>query len=207
VAWDKPFVLKLLDAEVNVLTTPPKQVLCILRAHARRHLDRQLLGRLCKEYDWDEVAVMRRYEHGIDWKLLRSFLNDAALTTPHERKALAIVAAGGFWPEARRHAKGLRCSPLCSACGVEEATDGHRIHDCLAMSFDQYTAEAHGHLPKAPAELREAAWAPLAIMGLPPKPTKWTPAEIDFEEGHVSMDSDIYIYIYIYIYLWGWVWI
>ncbi len=191
VGWDKPVCIRLLDVEVNVLTTPPRQVQAILQAHARRHVDLQLISRLCKEYEWNEHEVMELYRHGIDWPLLRAFLNDTGGATAHERKALAIVVTGGFWPEDRRHAKNMRGSPLCAACGAERGTARHRLHDCLAMLYDSYSAEAHGRLPRPPRELSEPAWAPLACMGLPPKPRPWAPAAFDYEEGHVPMDVDI----------------
>ena len=41
--WPSPFVVRLLGNDVNLLEVPPQQVKAIVQAHARRHLDLQLL--------------------------------------------------------------------------------------------------------------------------------------------------------------------
>ncbi len=187
--WCKPFLVHALDHDVNLLTTPPKQVMAILRAHARRQEDRLMLARLAQRFSWDADAVMAKYTHGIDWWLVRRMLNgNIGDLLPAERRILAVVTAGGFWPEHRRYHCGLRNSPLCDTCNLEDGTPQHRLHDCGAMANDIILGIAGGHIPRLPQEAREPAYAPLLEMGLPPRAVPWQPIVGNFVEGSLSMD-------------------
>ncbi len=186
--WPRPFVLSALDHEVDILTTPPKQVVAIIKAHARRREDIALLRRLAAQRQWDVEAVLTRYKHGIDWNLVRALLigKDGTLDAA-QRRALEVVVCGGFWPEARRYHAGMRSSAECEACKMGEATHAHRLHLCSAMAADQSLARAAGNLPRLPREAAKAEYAPLYEMGLPPKATIWAPIECEFEEGALDM--------------------
>ncbi len=134
------------------------------------------------------------YVHGIDWWLLRRMLaGKVGDLTPPERRILAVVASGGFWPEDRRYQCGYRDSSLCEACMLEVGTDVHRIHDCGAVSNDLIFAVAAGHLPRLPRDARKPALAPLLEMGLPPRPEPWQPIDGSYEDGHLTTDADQWV--------------
>ncbi len=99
IAWAKPFQLQALDHPIDLLSTPPRQVMAIVTAHARRHYDRLLIARLCLEYGWEEEAVNECYTHGIDWELVRAVLrgkgNGGPLPPLHHR-GLELLICGGF---------------------------------------------------------------------------------------------------------------
>ncbi len=193
-AWPKPFTLQALGHDINILGTPPKQVMAVLRAQARRHEDILLLARLARRRSWNLDAILVEYVHGIDWWLLRRMLaRKVGDRTPPERRILAVVASGGFWPEDRRYQCGYRDSSLCEACMLEVGTGVHRIHDCGAMSNDLIFAVAAGHLPRLPRDARKPALAPLLEMGLPPRPEPWQPIDGSYEDGHLTMDADQWV--------------
>ena len=134
--WPGPFVVRLLDQEVSMVDTPPLQLKAILQAHARRHLDLQLISRLVQEnQDEAKDAVSLLYRHGIDWALLRQVLRGKqGNLAPAERAALRVVACGGFWPEERRWLAGLMGHGTCDACRAAIGSSHHRLYSCEPAS-------------------------------------------------------------------------
>ncbi len=193
--WPRPFVLKLLGHDVDLLQVTPLQVGSIVAAHARLHLDLQLLRRLCAEHGWMVAAVLDLYNYGIDWTLLRKFLwGKMGHLSPVERRALTITASGGLWPEARCWEKGLRDSPDCCVCKHEKGTQRHKLHDCPALQYPLLQRRLMNDLDRPPREVDDNAWAPLVEMGLPPKARPWTPTEVMLEEGSLSMQPGGFTY-------------
>ncbi len=191
-AWPRPFTIRALDEDINVLVTPPKQVMEILQTHARRYYDRTLIKRLCKENDWDEQAVTGRYAEGIEWETIRRMMRDSSGTVnAREKCALLNVVCGGFWPEERRWRHGLRSSPTCEACGMEVATPKHRIHGCEAMQYDKVMWRLMGRTKRIAHETSDtdAGLEPLVSMGLPPVSHRWAPVELEYQEGHIGIGS------------------
>ncbi len=195
--WIKPFKIKVLDHQLDLLGTPPRQVVAVVAAHARRHYDRMLIDRLCKEHGWDEVAVGEQYRHGINWDLVRTMLQGKGVggpLKPDQRRGLELLISGGFWTERRRWAAGIWPAPSCAACGCEMQDDAHRTIDCDAMHYDATMARAAGLLPRLPEHVREAGLAPLLTRGLPPKPLPWEPVGETLEEGDLDPEPQCDIY-------------
>ena len=73
--WVSPFVVRLLGQDVCMKDVLSLQLKAILQAHARRHLDGQLIERLLSARpEWDAEAIRPQYQHGIDWVLVRHVL-------------------------------------------------------------------------------------------------------------------------------------
>ncbi len=135
--WVTPFRIKLLQCEVDLITTPPKQVLSILRAHARWHLDRCLIERIvrehCDEHDLS-LEILHQYRYGIDWCTLRAALRDkSGALSPLENRALHLLCTQALWPEERRWKAGMLAHSSCTACLQEVGSMGHRIHGCVGV--------------------------------------------------------------------------
>ncbi len=197
IEWAKPFQLIALDYPVDILEMPPRQVVAVVMAHARRHYDRALIDRLCTEHAWAKEAVAHHYRHGIDWGLIKAVLRgkeDGGPLLPLHRRGLELLICGAFWPEDRRWRAGISSSAECVACRGGRGDEVHRIHDCDAMVFDVYAARARGSLPRIPEGLRDPRLAPLLVRGLPPKPLPWTPVEVSLTEGDMTPEpmADIY---------------
>ncbi len=190
IAWEKPFHIVALGHNLDLLSTPPRQVMEIVGAHARHHYDQRLLERLGLEHGWNMRAVREAYQHGIDWDLVRQLLRgDRNLEwglRQDERVGLHLIVCGAFWPEHRRWRVGLRPSPVCEACGLEAGTECHRAHDCGAMASDIALSRAAGSLPPIPPHGRHEGLAPLMALGIPPKPLPWAPVEVQMDEGLID---------------------
>ncbi len=193
IRWVAPFRIVALDHEVDLIATPPKQVLAIVAAHARRHLDAQFLGRLGKEHDWDMERVKATYRHGVDWELLRQVLRGggdlAWRLSAEEKVGLHLLVCGGFWPEHRRWRVGIRDSAQCDACKLEEGTEVHRIHTCGAMAAELAMRRAAGTIPPLPRSVWQPELAPLFSLGLPPKLLPWEPVEVKLDEGQLEPEG------------------
>ena len=133
--WPSPFVIRLLGRDVSLLEVPPLQIKAILQAHARRHLDLQLIERLVQSApEWDALAIRVQYQHGVDWSLLRLVLRgNAGNLAPAERAALRVFSCGNFWPEERRWLAGYTGQGSCEACFKAIGTVQHRIYECDAL--------------------------------------------------------------------------
>ena len=188
--WVSPFVVRLLDKEVSLLETPPLQVKAILQAHARRHFDTQLIGRLVNQSQgWDGEAVILQYRHGIDWALLRRvLLGKEGNLSPAEKAALRVVACGGFWPEERRWLAGLSGHGTCEACCEATGSPRHRLYQCEPLQFTLHCARCEERLP---ARALDREWSralePLATWGLPPRAVTWQPIPAEDPQGDISV--------------------
>ncbi len=104
-----PFTIHIMNASIDIITTPPLQVYDILKAQARKHHDGVMIMRMLQDAteecddETDRQATLEHYAHGVDWELIRSVLRnkDRALAQV-EVHTLEIVVTGAFWPEARR---------------------------------------------------------------------------------------------------------
>ncbi len=188
--WERPFNLEIMHHDVNILETPPKQVAVLMTAHARIHTDHQMLGRLSTERGWDHAQVLARYRHGVDWGAVRDVLNDAhGHLTPLERRALAVIAVGGFWPEERRWRAGFCGTGTCSSCFAEIATDGHRLGSCDALRSHLLWHKMAGRIVSdLPAGLGDDL-APLREMALPPMPHGWEPLRGEKIQGSLRKSA------------------
>ncbi len=198
IEWSKPFEIKALDHAINIITTPPVQVAAIVTAHARRYLDLRMLERLCAEHGWDQSKVMHAYRHGVDWDIIRQILrgdrSSGVELAADERVGLQLLVCGGLWPEHRRWRVGLRRCPSCEACRIEDGTEIHRVHGCGAMAADVAMGRADGSLPALPKEIWSDELAPLATLGLPPRPLPWEPVEVCMEEGFIVPEPAQIVY-------------
>jgi hypothetical protein len=187
--WKSPFLITLLNQEIDILQTPPAQVREIIKAHARWKLDLNLIDRwVVMEGGGDLAVVKERYKFGIDWALLRNVLRGkTGDIAPAERHALKAVVCGCFWPEERRWLAGLTREGTCSACFEAIGSARHRLHDCEPLRVALDMAVWADRLPRAAAHRRwDPALAPLEIRGLPPKAHLWQPTLVEEQVGDLS---------------------
>ncbi len=191
--WTAPFTLRILSSDVDVLTTPPRQIYSILRAHARRHLDGMMIVRMLQdaaEELIDHDAVLSRYAEGIDWELLRTTLrNRRRDLTAHEVRALEVVATGAFWPEARRWHAGMRGEGTCEACLTHTGTRRHRLQQCDGVVGHLTWQQVEGRVGREPASADDPGLTPLIIFALPPSYERWRPIRGRFNEGLLTHDE------------------
>ncbi len=189
--WVKPFVIRLLDHPVSLLDVPPKQLMQIVKAQARRHLDRILLDRLCTQMNWDKQAVTMQYTHGIDWDIVRKSINGKfGNLSKAERAALRVVVCQGYWTSDRRWKTGMRGTGTCDGCHLEVGDAQHEFHNCGAVQADLILERASGRLAKRTSINDKAGWEPLLEAGLPPKIVGWSPVEMEFVQGALQQGHD-----------------
>ncbi len=180
--WHKPFMIRVLGHEVNILATPPLQVMGLLKEQARLDLDRRLIEQLCDDRGWEKAQVLGRYSKGIDWDLLRGMLYENDQTAA-ERAALRLVACGGYWAEERKWKAGLRGTGTCDNCLDAVGSDWHSLHECVALEWPMLDLKLNGRIRALPQAAQEAALQPLVNMALPPRSTVWRPIEPEVTEG------------------------
>ncbi len=192
--WHKPFWIRALGQEIDLLKVPPLQVMSIIREQARITLDITLVKRLCTERGWDSEAVASKYCHGIDWDELRSALRRDSGLVPAESFALHVVACGGFWAEERKHAAGLRDDARCDACRNSIGSDLHCLHECPSLYYPMARVVAEGRIKPSHSLILDEALAPLAQMALPPRSTSWSPAGTIEPDGTrlQNYENDVY---------------
>ena len=88
--WAKPFELVLSFGSVDVLATPPKQVVALLVKQARISLDVELVEKCIADVGSDawRDEVRGSYRHGIDWPAIRRVLRCDLVREPRVRGAL-----------------------------------------------------------------------------------------------------------------------
>ncbi len=184
--WPKPFFLHILDRDISVLDTPPKQITAILQAHTRRYLDLVLLDKLITIHAWEREAVMKTYENGIDWPLLRNMTyNGQGNLTGAGTHALKIISSHAYWSSHRRWQAGYRATGSCDLCFEAIGTAKHELHDCPALAADISLQQWAGNLRRLHG-LDRHDLAPLWEMALPPKREAWQPIEVNFTEGALT---------------------
>ncbi len=189
--WKKPFVITLLDVDVDLLEVPPRMVARILREHARRHYDRVLLASLATDHGWELPRVMHTYAKGIDWPLVRDVLNGKRgnLTTL-ERKALMVLVTGAAWPEERRwRIGGMLPTGSCMACCMGIGSTWHKNNECGAAEQELTWMRLGGRIVRRPRDAAEVDLAPLATLGLPPLLRDGRPVELSLREGAIPRDT------------------
>ncbi len=186
--WPKPFVIQLLGHEVDILSTPPKQVAMIIRRQARQHLDTVHLRRLAADNGWNPDAILSRYPYGIDWETVRGVLRGAAGNlTKEERWAYEVLVCGAFWTEERRWHAGYAPHGSCSACTWEIGNQEHKIIGCGAMAAHIAGQRASGRLGPTTDSIPEGL-QPLHLFGLPPLTSQIAPQEVEMQEGDMGRD-------------------
>ncbi len=153
-------------------------------------LDKQLLERLCVRNEWDAEHVMQEYRNGIDWTAIRDYIWGDSGATAAERHSLLVVGSGGLWTETRRWQAGLRGHGSCSICAWEIGDDEHVLHKCTALQQEFTRNQLLGRIRRAPPQKTKAGLEPLFLMGLPPAPEMWRPADAEAPEGAVAMRVD-----------------
>ncbi len=177
IKWDRPFTIELLGHTVDVLETPPRQIALILTEHARVHADHVMLTKLAVDRGWEIDKVLSTYRHGIDWCVTRAALLDRdGLLTAVEKRALRLVAVGGFWPESRRWVNGYGGVGTCTSCYTEIGDHKHRLGDCPALQDYLLWQRIAGRIKRDdPTTMNDESLAPLVEMALPPKAIAWEP--------------------------------
>ncbi len=194
-AWEHPLRVTFLDHSVDMLTIPPLQLKEIMRSHIRRHLDRLLIERICIDRQWDLSSVAQTYTNGIEWSLIRRFLNNKELPA-NEKWAFELLACGAIWDDVRRWQAGFVGHGTCRACMWELGTLDHFMHDgCTAMASDRALRTAGGGPPHlVPSAARLPGLEPMALLGLPPKIVAWTPVPHQEPDGQFDDFTDGKIY-------------
>ncbi len=190
-SWGRPFHVTLLDHEVPLLSTPPKQVTRIVMKHNRRFLDRLLIARLGERLGWQGDKVDAEYANGIDWDLIRDLLRGkCGDLTSAEKRALEVLCCGALWPEKRRWlAGGGLPTGSCMRCCRELADERHSLHECEALELDIMWAKIAGRFKEECHGIDNPALAPLTLAGLPPRRETFGPPEVEFQEGEVRIGS------------------
>ncbi len=194
-SWPKPFTVELMDTPIPLLTTPPLVLKRILYAHARRHYDRVLIGRLADENGWIHNQVLPEYSLGIDWGMIRDALNNKASgLNGEEKRALHTLVCGAFWPEERRwKCGGMLPTGTCLACCLDVGTTGHKAAHCGAIEQELRWMKIAGRLIPEPA--LQPKHRPLLERGLPPMLLDVRPDDdTDFQEGRFIPGSSGTIY-------------
>ncbi len=193
--WKAPFVISLLGHDVNVLEVPPIQVRKILMEHVRIQLDRRLIEKVICDENLTRNEVTMRYQHGIDWPLVRQVLRGKANPMPpHLRWALQLLVTDAFWSDERRWLGGYLGIGVCTGCYLQTGTTSHKITQCEAMKADMMFENLAGR-HRAPRDvLADPSLGPLLVRGLPPKIKGWSPVEICMTQGALrrGVDGDTY---------------
>ncbi len=185
--WDKPYTIKLLGHEINILDAPPKQIEMVMRRQARQQLDIELLQRLARENGWNADKVRAQYPHGVDWELVRRILKGSVgQLAADEKWAYEILVSGAFWTEEKRWLTGYAAHGSCSACHWEIGDLRHNVHGCSAMAAHLSKHFAMGRLSRQRERIYGDDYEPLHLMGLPPLTTQIAPIELELVEGGMS---------------------
>ncbi len=174
-SWTAPFRINVLSHDVDLLLTPPLQVMKLIRAHARRYYDNELTARLCQTEGMPEDLLMEtlnRYSNGINWDIVRTVLNNkSGQCDGGEIRGLQLVATNALWTEERRWLAGHRGEGSCEVCRLAigtkkaSATRMHRHHatsrlEARGRARSQTAARIRRSADDAPHTLRAAAEAP-----------------------------------------------
>ncbi len=189
--WHRPFAFRRLGHEVDILSTPPKQVVAIMRRQAREHYDRAFLARAAKEHGWDAGAVEKKYPHGIDWDQVRRILRGREGNLDvGEIYVYDVLVSGGLWTEERRWLAGYSGHGTCSACHWAIGSLAHKVVGCDALAPVLAEQRALGRIARWRQNDWEDGLEPLRYLGLPPLMAQIAPAEVDFEEGYLTQGWD-----------------
>ncbi len=177
--WTAPFRLQVLSHDIDLLVMPPPQVMKLLRAHARRYYDNELIARLCQAEGMAVETLTATLDldcDGINWDTIRSVLNNKeGFCDGVELRGLQLVATDALWTEERRWRAGHRGEGSCEVCRLAIGTKQHRLHECTGTAQFLAWRRAAGRIPKPPRELEDPRMLPLALFALPPKLRAWKP--------------------------------
>ncbi len=184
--WTAPFRLRLLHSEVDLVTTPPRRVLDILRAHARWHFDLLMIERIIKIHGdaADLPDVLDTYRFGIDWDTWREVLsNKNGQLTALECRALLLTTTQALWPEDRRWRAGLLGQGTCMVCLSAIGTMRHKEHECEGTRQHLLWQRLSGRISAPSPLFNDPRLLPLTIFGLPPAKLQWQPLARSAREG------------------------
>ncbi len=189
IGWSKPFQLTIDGHIVDILATPPLQILAVVRDQARRHLDHELLERLCVAKGWPTEAVMAQYGNGIEWDTVRDVLEGRiGDLSPVERRGLEVVVCDAYWTDEQKYDSGYLDSASCRLCGWEAGGDGHILQArCGAMAAFTAMRQAAGQPALFPDHLLAPGLEPLAHLGLPPRLFGWEPVQEQPVQGGLRL--------------------
>ncbi len=190
VHWAAPFRITILAHDVDILRTPPKQVMSLMKAHARRHYDLALVASVAQRSGCsgdDIVRTMDTYRHGIQWNLVRECLNNKnGRLDAVELRAMKLVITDAMWTEDRRWRAGMRGEGSCQVCLAAIGTKGHHLHECDGTVQHMTWRRVAGSAPAEPKANFGWEHCPLLLNGLPPKLRGWTPALPKATEGGLA---------------------
>ncbi len=176
--WPSPFTVHLLGYDVCLVSTPPKQVIQILREHVRLQLDARLITRIAAATGADIELVTSRYKYGIDWEIIREALrNNQQRIERSEVRALEVVTTLAFWSEERRWHAGLLGEASCRACHAATGDNKHRLHTCDGAVQHCNWQVVQGRIRRQTQLHDDEELIPLTWHGLPPRVTCWRPVE------------------------------
>ncbi len=184
--WTAPFRLRLLGNDVDLVSTPPKQVLEILRAHARWYFDVTLIERIVTEHATEDEAsdILHAYRRGIDWKSIREALcTNSGPATALENRALFLLTSKALWPEARRWKAGMTGHGTCTTCMIAIGSQRHRVHECAGVQQHMTWQVIAGKLSPSSPLFAHHHLLPLTLYGLPPLRALWQPVHGRRQDG------------------------
>ncbi len=185
--WVAPFRVKLLQTDVDLICTPPKLVVQIMRAHARCFFfDTSLIERIASEHGAEEhiADILHQYRYGIDWDIVRSTLGDAsALGSPLENRALHLLCTQALWPEDRRWKAGMIVDNNCTVCRHAAGTLSHRLDECPGVQSHMTWRVIEGGIAPRSRLFHDPGLLPLTLFGLPPRDRLWRPTVGRVQEG------------------------
>ncbi len=185
-SWEKPFGVRLLDHMVNILEVPPARLSELLRAHARRHYDRQLIISIANEEGFDVVATLGRYQYGINWGMIRTLIGpDNKQLSGGEKWAAELVCVGGYWSYEKRWLAGFLPTGSCLHCLQAIGTTAHVVNGCGRVLDHVQWAHNAGRVRRASQMIDDTAMGPLRTRGLPPLKGQWAPVVGKRREGHL----------------------
>ncbi len=184
--WEKPFGVRLIDHIVNILEVPPARMSELLRAHARRHYDRQLIINIANEEGLDVVATLGRYQYGINWEMIRTMISPGNKhLSGGEKWAAELVCVGGYWSYEKRWLAGFLPTGSCLHCLQAIGTTAHAINECGRVLDHVQWAHTAGRVRRSSQEIDDMAMGPLRIRGLPPLESQWAPVVGKRREGRL----------------------
>ncbi len=176
--WKTPFKVRILDRDVCLISTPPKQINKLLQEHARLHLDNKLIVKIAMSTGVDIDKVLHRYRHGIDWELIRCTLrNHDGDLEKLEIRGLEIITTLAYWSEERRWLAGMLGEASCRTCHSAIGNNPHHFHYCDGAIQHFNWQRAQGRLRRESKCIEEDGLAPLEWHGLPPRESCWQPVD------------------------------
>ncbi len=176
---------------MDILVVPPLQVLAILRAHARRWLDRRLIKTTAEERGTYIASARGTFTASTGSPCACFSGEKTGQATAIERRAAEVIVCNGFWDDRRRWLAGYAGHGICRACNWEEGSPHHILHGhCEAMHFARVSRKLLGGDVDLPIAASQVEWMPLTSLGWPPLEVKWSPSHPRDVEGFMDRDLE-----------------